>query len=357
MRLAWSEQDVRAAILAVALLLRLAPPVGASDLADLKAAFDRIVRASAGTVGVTLVHVESGAQISIRGDQRFPMASVYKLPIAVELLAQVAQGRLTLDREVILGPSDIRACCTLSRRHPRGGVTMTAGQLLELMMVESDNTSGDAVLRLVGGPPMVQRRLRSLGYEAMSVDRYEGDINFEMTGVQNPPPQDQWTLDMQYRLISEVNPQALQEARARYVNDPRDTVTPDEMARFLAELQAGALLPRSATAHLLDLMTRAKTGAARLKALLPADTQVAHKTGTTDVVTNDVGIITLPDDSAIPGHIALAVFATNGRVRAMQATIAKLSGAAFEFFTGKPLPKPVKPKAPVRKSIRTARRG
>ena len=325
---------MRATILAVALLLRLAPAAGASDLTELKAAFDKIVRASAGTVGVTLVHVESGAQISIRGDERFPMASVYKLPIAVELLAQVAQGRLTLDREVILGPSDIRACCTLSRRHPRGGVTMTAGELLELMMVESDNTSGrcraEAGRRSADGAAPSS----SLGYEAMSVDRYEGDINFEMTGVQNLPPQDQWTLDMQYRIISEVSPQALQQARARYVNDPRDTATPDEMAKFLAELQAGALLPRSATAQLLDLMTRAKTGAARLKGLLPADTRVAHKTGTTDVVTNDVGIITLPDDSAIPGHIALAVFATNGRVRAMQATIAKLSGAALNSSPG-----------------------
>jgi beta-lactamase class A len=90
-------------------------------------------------------------------------------------------------------------------------------------------------------------------------------------------------------------------------------------------------------------MLRAKTGPARLKGLLPPDTPVAHKTGTTDVVINDVGIITLPDDSAIPGHLALAVFATNGRVSAMQQTIAKLSGAAFEFFTGKPLPKPAKP--------------
>jgi beta-lactamase class A len=268
------------------------------------------------------------------------MASVYKLPIALELLAQVALGKLTLDRPVSIGPSDIRACCTLSRHHPNGGVTLTAGELLELMMVESDNTSADAALRLIGGPPMVQRRLRSLGFEAISVDRYEGDINFEMTGVLNPPPQDQWTLEMQYRLISEVTPQALRDARARYVKDPRDSATPNEMARFLAELQAGALLPRTAT------------GPARLKGLLPPDTPVAHKTGTTDVVINDVGIITLPDDSAIPGHLALAAFATNGRVSAMQQTIAKLSGAAFEFFSGKPLPKPAKPvkrKAPARR--------
>jgi beta-lactamase class A len=344
---------VRTALFVV-ILFCLACPAAASgpDLSRLEATFDRVIRTSGGEVGVALVHVETGARLSIHGDQRFPMASVYKLPIAVELLAQVALGKVSLDRTVTIGPSDIRACCTLSRRHPRGGITLTAGELLELMMVESDNTSADAALRLVGGPPMVQRRLRSLGFEAISVDRYEGDINFEMTGVENPPPQDQWTLEMQYRLISEVTPQALRDARARYVRDPRDSATPDEMARFLEALQAGALLPRTATARLLNLMLRARTGPARIKGLLPPDTPVAHKTGTTDVVINDVGIITLPEDSAIPGHIALAVFATNGRVSAMQQTIAKLSGAAFEFFTGKPLPerpKPVKRRAVARR--------
>jgi hypothetical protein len=51
---------------------------------------------------------------------------------------------------------------------------------------------------------------------AINVNRYEGDINFEMTGVAHPPPQAEWTLDLQMRLISEVTPEALREARARY---------------------------------------------------------------------------------------------------------------------------------------------
>jgi len=97
-------------------------------------------------------------------------------------------------------------------------------------------------------------------------------------------------------------------------------------------------------------MARAKTGPHRIKALLPPDTSVAHKTGTTDVVINDVGIVSLPENSAIGGHLVLAAFAMNGgRVTAMQKTIAQLAGAAFEFFTGKPLPPPEKPKPPPKK--------
>jgi len=154
-----------------------------------------------------------------------------------------------------------------------------------------------------------------------------------------------------------VTPEALREARARYTTgDPRDTATPDDMARLLGRLQLGNLLPPQYTELLLDHLARVKTGPKRLKSLLPPDTIVAHKTGTTDVVINDVGLITLPDDSAIPGHLALAVFVTNGgRASAMQRTIAEVSAAAFEFFTGRPLPPPQKAKTPL-KSTKARRR-
>jgi beta-lactamase class A len=325
-------------------------PGGTSrDMSPLAATFDRIVRASKSEVGVTLIHLQSGTRLGIHDDCRFAMASVYKLPIAVELLAQVSEGALSLDRPVAIGPNDIRACCNLSRRHPHGGVTQTLGELLELMIVESDNTAGDAVLKIVGGPPVVERRLRALGFASINVNRYEGDIAFEMTGVVNPPPPTLRTLELERRLIAAVSPAALRAARARYTTDPRDTATPNDMALLLARLQTGTLLPPAATSHLLELMVRAKTGSERLKALLPAGTVVAHKTGTTDVVINDVGIINLPADSATPGHLVLTVFVMNGASRsAMQQTIAKLSAAAFEFFTGRRLPPPPKKLRPAR---------
>src|SRR5215510_23459 len=70
------------------------------DLSRLEDTIDQIISRSRGTIGVSLIHVESGATLSVRGDERFPMASVYKLPIAIELLAQVAAGRLALNRPI-----------------------------------------------------------------------------------------------------------------------------------------------------------------------------------------------------------------------------------------------------------------
>ena len=82
-------------------------------------------------------------------------------------------------------------------------------------------------------------------------------------------------------------------------------------------------------------MTGSTTGPRRLKGRLPEGTSVAHKTGTTAVVINDVGIVTLPANGKIGGRIAIAVYVADGSsLAAMERTVAQLSAAAFEFFSG-----------------------
>jgi beta-lactamase class A len=332
---------VRWPLLIVAALVAADLNAATPDLSALEIAFSRIARGSRGRVGVALIHLESGKHFVLRGHERFPMASVVKLPIALELLKQVSEGRLTLTREVWISESDIRPCCTLSRRHRTGGVSKTAGELLELMIVESDNTAADAVLKLVGGPRIIERRLRGLGFANINVNRSEGQLLLDMAGVTSAPPPESWTLELQRRLVAEVGKDALNEGRSQYLRDERDTATPYEMALFLGRLQLGDLLPRTQTDLLLSLMARSTTGPRRIRSRLPADTVVAHKTGTTAIVINDVGVITLPPDSIIPGHLSLAVFVANGSsIAAMERTIAQLSATAFEFFTGRKAPPP-----------------
>ena len=276
------------------------------------------------TLAWPLTHVESGVHSQSTRDQRFPMASVYKLPIAIEALAQVAEGKLELSRQVTLGPNDIRACCTPSRRYPRGGVTLTLGDLIELMMIESDNSAVDAVLKLVGGPAVVERRLRAASGSRTSTSiATTAQISLEMCGVREAVAESDWTLELQRRLIAAVTPADLSAARERYTTrDPRDTATPDDMAALLVRLQRGDLLPWPYGEQLIERMSHAKTGLRRLKARLPAQHRRRPQDGTTDVVINDVGIITLPESG---GHLVLAVFVTNGGRGSMQRTRSRRS--------------------------------
>ena len=335
------------ALLPFALVALISAPAAAQkpDLTPLEHAFKRVAGASRGRIGVALIHLESGAAVHIRGHERFPMASIVKLPIAIEVLKQVVEGKLTLDRVLWLGPSDIRPCCTIERRHARGGVSFTVIELLELAIVESDNTAADALLKLVGGPDAVERRLRALGFHHINVDRSEGQLLLEMAGVTYAPPPEVWTVELQRRLVADVDRASLDLGRERYLTDERDTATPHETAQLLARLQLGGLLPRAETDLLLDLMIQTTTGMRRLKGRLPPEAIVAHKTGTTAVVINDAGIITLPPDSRIPGHVAIAVFVADGAsIGAMERAVANLGAATYEFFTGRAIPAPPRQK-------------
>ena len=325
------------------LVALIATPAAAQkpDLTPLEQTFKRIADAARGRIGVALIHLESGAAMHVRGHDRFPMASIVKLPIAIEVLKQVAERKLTLNRGVWLGPSDIRPCCTIERRYANGGVSFSVLELLELAMVESDNTAADALLKLVGGPDAVERRLRAFGFHHINVDRSEGQLLLDMAGVTYAPPPEVWTVQLQRRLIADVDRASLDLGRARYLSDERDTATPLETAQLLGRLQLGDLLPRAETDLLLNLMIQTTTGTRRLKGRLPPDTIVAHKTGTTAVVINDAGIITLPSNSRIPGRVAIAVFVADGAsIGAMERAVALLGAETFQFFNGRTIPAP-----------------
>src|SRR5207248_2927126 len=75
-------------------LLSISAAASGPDVSVLQMKLEPIVGATRGEIGVALIHVESGARLSIHGDRPFPMASVYKLPIALELLRQIETGAL-----------------------------------------------------------------------------------------------------------------------------------------------------------------------------------------------------------------------------------------------------------------------
>jgi beta-lactamase class A len=82
----------------------------------------------------------------------------------------------------------------------------------------------------------------------------------------------------------------------RFSSDPRDQASPAALVELLAALDAGRLLDPSHTARLLEMMRATRTGPRRLRAGLPADVVLAHKTGLWpslggfSVAVNDIGI-------------------------------------------------------------------
>jgi beta-lactamase class A len=308
------------------------------NLGRLQAEIARLSAISGGKVGVGIIHIESGRELFLNGSEPFPMASTYKVPIAVELLTRVQAGQLRLDSMVTLRPSDLHpGSGTLTSLFNDPGVALSVHNLLELMLLISDNSATDLVLKLAGGGAAVNQRLLALGISGISVDRPTIHLIADAVGVKNLGPEPAWSIARFDSLNNMVTAAERLAARTTFYQDRRDTATPEGMARLLAKIWRGQALNSQGSTQLLDIMLRCQTGAMRLKGMLPPEIPVYHKTGSVGLgVANDVGIIDLPD----AGHLVVAVFVKESTrdVASQERTIAQIARAAYDYFTFSPLP-------------------
>src|SRR5205085_6983508 len=221
----------------------LAPP-------DLRGQIEQIAREAKGRVGAAVLIVETGETVAVHGDEQFPMQSVYKLPIGMATLREVERGRLKLEQQVRVEKSDLvseRVHSPIRDKYPQGGVTLTVRECLRAMLVESDGTASDILLRLAGGPRRVTDYLRGLGVTEIVVATSEQEMaQGEMVQYQN------WA-------------------------------TPEAMAGLLRALQQGRGLAAGSRALLLQFMTETTTFPHRLKGRLPAGTVVRSEEHTSEL--------------------------------------------------------------------------
>jgi len=308
------------------------------SLSLLQKEVERLAKTAGGTLGVCAIHIETGRQVAVFGDERFPMASVFKIPLALHLLNLVDQGNERLDRMIELKAHDLHpGSGAISHILTKPGVSLSLLNLLELTMTISDNTATDVIMREIGGHQPINCRLCELGIEGIRVDRPTVHLIQDVAGLKLPHEKN-WTpevFEKADKQADRMTPKAKRKIVDKFNADPRDTSTPNGMAVLLARLWKEELLSPQSTKLLLDIMGRCQTGLARLKGLLPAETEVMHKTGTLMTViqstTNDAGIVTLPDNA---GHIAIAAFVKSSEKTAdeQDRAIAEVTRAAHDYF-------------------------
>jgi len=276
----------------------------ASALAGISGDIQKVAADIDGTLGVSVILVETGETVSFNPAERFPMQSVYKAPIAMEALHQVDAGQLSLHAPIRVEKADLvpaNAHSPLRDAHPEGGFELPLRELLRASVEESDGTASDVLLRVIGGKPKVEALLVRLGVEGMKIATTEGEM--------------------------------ARDPQAQY----RSWATPVDAARWLARLQEGKGLTPASRDLLLGWMTTTKTFPTRIKGQLPKGTPVAHKTGSSGMsegvarATNDIGIVTLPDGR----HLAVAVFLRDSKApdAARDAAIARVARAAWDRAT------------------------
>ncbi|MEW5901777.1 MAG: class A beta-lactamase [Acidobacteriota bacterium] len=285
-----------------------------------------------GEIGIAVKHLESGQSLEVNAGDSFPMASVFKLPILVEVMAQITEGRLSLDDEVAVRKADQHFGSGLISSLTAPGLKLSVRNLVQLMMMISDNSATDILLEKIG-VENVNKRLRESGIEGISVNRSCQELIMDYTGLDYQKYKG-WTLDQlatEYEKTRDRNPDAFRENIRKFSRDLRDQSTPAAMNSLLEKIFKTQLLDQASCDFMISVMLRCQTGEARLRGDLPEGTAVAHKTGTIAGTVNDSGIIYLPDGL---GHIAIAVFTKNfmGKTGEAEKLIAAVARLVYDYF-------------------------
>ena len=264
-----------------------------------------------GTLGVAMLHLESGRSAGLNASERFPLASVCKLPLAMHMLALVDEGRFRRDQLIDIPAGDVAAWVSPIAEQWPAKRAWPLDRMLELMVAESDNTAVDCLFRVGGGKAAMDARFRRWRITGMRLDRTEGLAGFETMGYKDLPPQETWTREKRLAWARQAPAETRREAMKAFLADPRDTGTPDSAIQLLSRLYRGELLSKASTAEMIRILQATRTAPNRLCGKLPQGTVVGHKTGTTATAdglngsTNAIGVIELP---AGKGRLAIAVF-------------------------------------------------
>ncbi len=273
---------------------------------SLQRQFEQIAGTLNGKMGISVLHIETGESVSLNGDKRFPMQSVYKFPIAMVMLHEVDAGNFALEDTVDINVNEYipkAGHSPLRDKYPQGA-RLTINEIIAYNISQSDGTACDVLLRLLGGTAKTEKSVHDLGVKNIAIS------TTEMVQVAHD--------SIQYQNWS----------------------TPQAMNELLVILHNGNYLSETSRKLLLEYMSVPdKWFDRRIKGLLPEGTKLAHKTGTAGTIngltraTNDAGIITLPDGS----HLAITVFISDSHdaLEKRETDIATSAKAAYDFWTQK----------------------
>ncbi|MFG3102245.1 serine hydrolase [Streptomyces sp. NPDC048182] len=263
-------------------------------MTSLRSALTRLF-AEAGSEG--FVHVrdlDTGAEAGHGADTRVVLASVFKIPIALEYARQAADGFL-----------DPAARHTVTAAYRAGGsgtdgcahdVEMSTRDLAFMMMTISDNAATDLLLDVVGAD-RVRGTLDGLGFEGFGVSSCR-DLDDTIRRELGLDPDR--SLDDQ---LAGVPPERL---AALSVGDPArsPSSTPREVTALLAALWRDEAGPARACAEVRGLMGQQVWQHRLVSGFPEKGIRIAGKTGTDFVVRNEAGVVEYPDG----GRYAVGVF-------------------------------------------------
>jgi beta-lactamase class A len=269
----------------------------------LAARIEQIIATGPATVGVAVRHIERDERVGYQADNAFPAASVFKIPVMVEAFRRIGLGDIALDDRWELTDEDKSTGSGVLVRLS-GGLRPSVRDLLTLMIIISDNTATDMLVRRLG-PERITETMRTLGLKQTVVAHTCREL---LKGVlRDVPPGLSPHETARYMAAHPADPNSY----AYACSEENNITTPAEMADLLVRIHTvDGLEPLGINAEARHMMRRIlllQQLNDRLPRFLPAGVPVAHKTGSLSgpwAVRNDAGLL----DLSTGGVVAVACF-------------------------------------------------
>jgi beta-lactamase class A len=245
-----------------------------------------------GVAGLYVLDLEEGSGYGIRPDEQFFAASTIKIPIMVAVYRKVDEGELDFSQEIEIKEEDWAAGAGWLQWE-KAGTKQTVGDLLLLMMTQSDNVAANALVRKVGGADHVNKVARSMGAEDTLL----------------------------YQKVS---------SERGVVPALDNRSTPRDMATMMQQIAEGKAASEKSCGYMIDLMHENKLDW-WLDEGLPPGVDAANKAGWLYRVYDEVGIVENDDR-----HYVIAILSKHGSADVYQGQdmIKNLSSTVWEAQEG-----------------------
>lgn len=278
-------------------LLLLGTNIGFAQTEKLRSELIQLIGKFDANVGVSILHLETNDTLTINNNYQYPMQSVYKFPLALVVLKQVDEGKLSLNQLIHITAEEMHSdtWSPLSEEFPGQALDLEIENLLMYTVSKSDNNTCDVLFKLLGGPKIVEQQMRDWDYNEIAIQTTEAEIQ-----------------------------------RGELEGQIANWCKPSEMSRILVDFYQGKLVSENNTRILLNQMIESSNSAKRIKGKLPEYIVVPHKTGSGNKVVNDVGIINMPDGT----HLVISVFICNANEKFEDAEklIAKIAVEVYDYY-------------------------
>lgn len=262
----------------------------------------KVIKDKRANVGIA-IKIPGKESITLNNGNEYPTMSVFKFHLALAVTDHLNRNNLSPETPMHIQKSDLHhnTYSPIRDKYPEGNVTLTIQELLHYTVSLSDNNGCDILFRYMGGTDKVDSYIRSLGIEDFRIAATEEEMHSDHS--------------------------------KQYANWTTPAAAVELMEMFLS----GKLFSPEYHQMLYMILTETKTGPDKLKAGLPADIVLGHKTGSSfrtpeglKAADNDLGFVVLPDGRSY----CIGVFVKDSYEDDLTnaAIIAEISRIVYEFL-------------------------